>query len=225
MSTTATQVRVLIVDDDPLVRSGLVNLLEGGPGLEVVGEAGDGAEALTAAERAVPPVDVVLMDIRMPRVDGITATERLRSLPVPPQVLVLTAFDTDEQVLRALRAGAAGFLLKDTPPDRIVSCVHSVAAGDPVLSPTAARRLFDYVADDPAPARRTRARTALAALTARERQVAEALADGLTNQEIAASLHMSVATVKAHVTRLLRELGLNNRTQVALLAYDARADR
>ncbi|MGW1209152.1 response regulator transcription factor [Streptomyces sp. NPDC002499] len=225
MSTAAARVRVLIVDDDPLVRSGLVNLLEGGPGLEVVGEAGDGAEALTVVERAVPPVDVVLMDIRMPRVDGITATERLRSLPVPPQVLVLTTFDTDEQVLRALRAGAAGFLLKDTPPDRIVSCVHGVAAGEPVLSPAAARRLFDYVAEDPAPARRTRARTALAALTARERQVAEALADGLTNQEIAVTLHMSVATVKAHVTRLLRELGLNNRTQVALLAYDARADR
>ena len=112
---------------------------------------------------------------------------------------MLTTFDTDEQVLRALRAGAAGFLPKDTPPEQIVSCVHSVAAGEPVLSPAAARRLFDFVA--------------------------EGLADGLSNQEIAATLHMSVATVKAHVTRLLRELGLNNRTQVALLAYDARADR
>ncbi|MFJ4629234.1 MULTISPECIES: response regulator transcription factor [unclassified Streptomyces] len=218
-------VRVLIVDDDPLVRAGLVTLLEGGPGLEVVGGAGDGAAALTAVEQAVPPVDVVLMDIRMPGVDGITATARLRELPSPPQVLVLTTFDTDEQVLRALRAGAAGFLLKDTPPERIVSCVHSVAAGEPVLSPAAARRLIDFVADDPAPARRDRARTALAALTERERAVATALADGLTNQEIAAALHLSVATVKAHITRLLRELGLNNRTQVALLAYDARGER
>jgi DNA-binding NarL/FixJ family response regulator len=167
--------------------------------------------------------DVVLMDLRMPRVDGITATRRLRSVPSgaprPPEVIVLTTFDADEDVLAALHAGASGYLLKDTPPADIVRAVHRVAAGEPILSPQVTRRLMRRsasLADD-----RMRAREALAPLTARELDVVGAVARGESNAEIAAELFMGVATVKAHISSVLAKLGLSNRTQLALLAHQA----
>jgi DNA-binding NarL/FixJ family response regulator len=210
-------VRVLIVDDDALVRSALAMMLDGTHGIRVVGEAGDGAEVPAALD--AHPVDVVLMDLRMPRVDGITATARVRARPDPPEVVVLTTFDADEGVLRALRAGASGFLLKDTPPTDLVAAVLKVAAGDPILSPRITRRLMARAAEDSSA--RDRARRALAELSDREREVAAAVGRGRSNGEIAAELHMGVATVKAHVSHVLLKLGLDNRTQIALLAHDA----
>ncbi|MEV4623006.1 response regulator transcription factor [Asanoa sp. NPDC049573] len=216
---TDNPVRVLIVDDDPLVRAGLSMILGGTAELSVVGEAADGSE-VAAAVAAVSP-DVVLMDIRMPKMDGLTATERLRRVAGAPEVLVLTTFEADEYVLRALRAGASGFLLKDTPPAEIVQAVRRVAAGEPILSPRVTRRLIAHVADDGADARRKRSRELLARLSEREVEVAVAVGRGLSNAEIGAELFMSVATVKAHMTRMLTKLDLNNRVQVALLAQDA----
>ncbi|MEU1513540.1 response regulator transcription factor [Streptomyces sp. NPDC005811] len=214
-----TAIRLLLVDDDPLVRAGLSLMLGGADDIEIVGEAADGAEAETLVDRVRP--DVVLMDIRMPAVDGLTATERLRRRPDAPQIVVLTTFHADEQVLRALRAGAAGFVLKDTPPADILDAVRRVAGGDPVLSPAVTRQLMDHAAGSAADTRRSRARERLTALAEREREVAVAVGRGLSNAEIAAALFMSVATVKAHVSRILARLGLNNRVQIALLAYDA----
>ncbi|MEV0002224.1 response regulator transcription factor [Micromonospora sp. NPDC050980] len=217
------QVRVLIVDDDPLVRGALSMILGGVPDLTVVGEATDGAEVPAAIAAHAP--DVVLMDIRMPRVDGLAATEALRSAAEPPEVLVLTTFDADEQVLRALRAGASGFLLKDTPPAEIVAAVRRVAAGEATLSPAVTRKLIAHVtAVAPAPGpdpRQERATRLLSGLSEREREVALLLGRGRTNAEISAELFMSVATVKAYVSRLLTKLDLNNRVQVALLVQDA----
>uniref|UniRef100_A8LVM8 Two component transcriptional regulator, LuxR family n=2 Tax=Salinispora arenicola TaxID=168697 RepID=A8LVM8_SALAI len=216
----AGPVRVLIVDDDPLVRAALSMIIGGAPDLVVVGEATDGTEVPAAVAACAP--DVVLMDIRMPRLDGLAATEELRSAPNPPEVLVLTTFDADEQVLRALRAGAGGFLLKDTAPAEIVHAVRRVAAGETMLSPTVTRQLVAHVTGavgvDP---RRQRARRQLATLSEREREVAIALGQGRSNAEIAGELFMSVATVKAYVSRLLVKLDLNNRVQVALLVHDA----
>ncbi|MBW6435518.1 response regulator transcription factor [Actinoplanes hulinensis] len=217
--TPGRPIRLVIVDDDALVRAGLRILVGGSPDIEVVAEAGDGAEAVTASEAHWP--DVVLMDIRMPRVDGLVATRRIRGRPNAPQVIVLTTFDADEYVLEALRGGAAGFLLKDTPPREILAAVRSVAAGSASLSPTVIRRLIDHVADPEAGTRRARARTRLAALTDREREVAVLVGDGRSNAEIAAGLRMSVPTVKGHVSRLLSKLTLNNRVQIALLVHDA----
>ncbi|MEU0677940.1 response regulator transcription factor [Streptomyces sp. NPDC006172] len=214
-----TAIRVLLVDDDPLVRAGLSFMMGGADDLKIVGEAGDGGEVEALVESTRP--HVVLMDIRMPSVDGLTATERLRSREDAPQVVVLTTFHADEQVLRALRAGAAGFVLKDTPPAEILDAVRRVAAGDPVLSPTVTRRLMDHAADATADTRRSRARERVAALGEREREVAVAVGRGLSNAEIAAGLFMSVATVKTHVSRILAKLDLNNRVQIALLVYDA----
>ncbi|RKN05791.1 response regulator [Streptomyces radicis] len=211
-------IRVLLVDDDPLVRSGLRLMLSAAPDLEIVGEAADGAEVPALVERHAP--GVVLMDIRMPGMDGLTATERLRALPDPPEVLVLTTFNADEHVLRALRAGAAGFVLKDTPPGEIVASVRRVAEGDPVLSPAVTQRLIAHVTGAGLDARRARRR--LAALGEREREVAVAIGQGKSNAEIAAALYMSVPTVKTHVSRILAKLELNNRVQIALLAHDAR---
>ncbi|PSK64627.1 Transcriptional regulatory protein LiaR [Micromonospora sp. MH33] len=221
--TAEPPVRVLIVDDDALVRAALSMILGGVPDVRVVGEATDGAEVPAAVAAYAP--DVVLMDIRMPRVDGLAATEALRAAPDPPEVLVLTTFDADEQVLRALRAGAGGFLLKDTPPAEIVAAVRRVAAGEATLSPAVTRKLIAHVTA-PAPARapnsrRDRALRLLDGLTEREREVAVALGQGRTNAEISAELFMSVATVKAYVSRLLTKLDLNNRVQVALLVQDA----
>jgi DNA-binding NarL/FixJ family response regulator len=213
-------IRVVLVDDDALVRSGLRMMLAGAEGIEVVGETDDGRGALAAVDRHRP--DVVLMDIRMPHVDGIAATRLLRSQPDPPAVLVLTTFDADELVLRALRAGAAGFLLKDTPPAEIVRAIELVHAGDSMLSPAVTRQLIALVAgDSDADVRRDSARERLAALSAREHEVALAVGQGRANAEIAAELHMSVATVKAHVSRLLSKLDVDNRVQIALLVQDA----
>ncbi|MFC4061164.1 response regulator [Planomonospora corallina] len=210
---------VLIVDDDPLVRAGLAMMLGGAPDIRVVAEAGNGAEALPLADRHAP--DVVLMDIRMPVMDGLAATEALRARAHAPEVVVLTTFDADEHVLRALRAGAAGFLLKDTPPDEIVAAVRRVARGQPVLSPEVTRRLIARVADPGPDLRRTRARERLELLNEREREVALAVAQGRSNAGIGAVLHLSVPTVKTHVSAVLAKLGLNNRVQIALLVHDA----
>jgi DNA-binding NarL/FixJ family response regulator len=212
-------VRVLVVDDDPLVRAAMAMILGRAPGIDMVAEAADGAEVLTAVDRYAP--DVVLMDIRMPRVDGLAATERLRARPHPPEIIVLTTFDADEYVLRALRAGASGFLLKDTPPAEILRAVARVAAGEPILSPSVTRQLIAHIGDTGANARRQHARALLARLSEREREVAMAVGRGKSNAEIGSELFMSVATVKQHVSRILTKLVLNNRTQIALLAHDA----
>ncbi|WP_329472974.1 response regulator transcription factor [Streptomyces sp. NBC_01723] len=214
-----TAIRLLIVDDDPLVRAGLSFMLGGADDVEIVGEAADGDEVEALVDRSHP--DVVLMDIRMPVVDGLTATERLRGRAEAPQIIVLTTFHADEQVLRALRAGAAGFVLKDTPPAEILDAVRRVAAGDPVLSPAVTRRLMDQAAAGTADTRRTRARARLDTLNDREREVAVAVGRGLANAAIATELFMSVATVKTHVSRVLAKLDLGNRVQIALLAHDA----
>jgi DNA-binding NarL/FixJ family response regulator len=210
-------VRVLVVDDDALVRAGLTMMLDGAEGIAIVGEAADGDEVPAAADAHAP--DVVLMDLRMPRVDGITATRRLRARPHPPEVIVLTTFDTDENVLHALRAGASGFLLKDTPPARIAEAVRQVAAGEPILSPQITRRLMDRVAVQAGAF--AQARATLAALSPRERDVVIAIAQGYNNTEIAKALTMTLATVKTHVSHILTKLDLDNRTQLALLAHDA----
>ncbi|MGN6187858.1 MAG: response regulator transcription factor [Conexibacter sp.] len=214
-------IRVLLVDDDPLVRSGLRMMLAGAEQVEVVGEADDGRGVLAAVDRHRP--DVVLMDIRMPQLDGIAATRLLRAQPSPPDVVVLTTFDADEHVLRALRAGAAGFLLKDSPPAEIVRAIERVHAGEGMLSPRVTRRLIELTAGgDEETARGERARERLQALTPREREVALAVGEGRSNAEIAARLHMSVPTVKAHVSRLLAKLDADNRVQIALLVQAAR---
>ncbi len=218
MGRLRVPVRLLLADDDPLVRMGLRMLLDGDD-LTVVGEAGDGRAALEAVRELAP--DLVLMDIRMPVMDGLAATERVRALENPPEVIVLTTFDADEQVLRALRAGASGFLLKDTPPAEIVRAVRVVAAGDALLSPAVTRTLIGMVADDEAATRRHDARARVAGLTDREREVAVALGQGMTNAEIGRALHMSVPTVKLHLSRAMAKLGLDNRVQVALLVHDA----
>ncbi len=211
----------MLVDDDPLVRSGLRMMLAGAAGVEVVGEVDDGRGVLGAVDLHRP--DVVLMDIRMPELDGIAATRLLRSQPSPPAVIALTTFDADELVLSALRAGAAGFLLKDTPPAEIVRAIELVHSGEGSLSPAIARRLIALVGDANAGARHEHARALLAGLSEREREVALAVGRGLANAAIATELHMSVATVKAHVSRLLTKLELENRVQIALFVHDARS--
>ncbi len=212
-------IRVLIVDDDPLVRVGLTLILGGATDVEIVGEAGDGAEGLDLAGRTAP--DVVLMDIRMPRMDGVQATRRLTDAGPDPKVLVLTTFDLDEYVFRALEAGASGFLLKDTPPRDLVEAVKVVAAGDAMLSPGVTRTLIGHYASDGADARRRAAAQRLQVLTAREREVLGTVGRGLTNAEIGRTLFLSEAPVKAHVSKLLLKLGATNRVQVAILAHDA----
>lgn len=217
MAGVTRPLRVLIVDDDALVRAGLSLMLDGAGGIAVAAEAADGDEVPAAVDAHAP--DVVLMDLRMPRTDGITATRRLRARRDPPEVIVLTTFDSDEDILHALRAGAGGFLLKDTPPDQIVQAVRRVAAGDPILSPSVTRRLMDRAAVEADAS--LRARKALEGLSPRENEVVLAIARGRSNADIAAELFMSVATVKAHVSSVLTKLGLDNRTQIALLAHDA----
>jgi len=218
-STELDRVRVLVVDDDALVRAGLTMLLAGAEEIEIVGEAADGDEVEDAVAARRP--DVVLMDIRMQRLDGLAATEALRGRDDAPEIIVLTTFDADDYVLRALRAGAAGFLLKDTPPAEIVRAVLAVAAGEPTLSPTVTRQLIDHVTDDAGDERKRHARAQLDLLTDREREVAVAIGRGKSNAEIGRELYMSVATVKSYVSRLLEKLEFNNRVQIALLAHDA----
>ncbi|GAB2497695.1 response regulator transcription factor [Promicromonospora xylanilytica] len=212
-------VDVLLADDDPVVRFGLRMMLSGAPDLRVVAEASDGAEAVELARRHRP--DVVLMDIRMPGTDGLTATETLRARTPAPQVLVLTTFDADAHVLRALRAGAAGFLLKDTPPDELVVAIRHAAQGRPVLSPEVTRRLIARVAGSDEDTRQAAARRRLGVLGERERAVAVEIGAGRSNAEIAARNHLGLTTVKTHVSAILAKLDLNNRVQVALLVHDA----
>ena len=212
-------VRVLLVDDDALVRAGLRMILSSAPDLELVGEADDGARAVAAVREHRP--DVVLMDIRMPEMDGIAATAALRRLDTPPQVIVLTTYQADDQVLSALRAGASGFLLKHTPPAEIVNAVRLVAAGEAMLSPSVTRTLLSHVGNAQAAERRHAATQRLATLTDREREVAVSVGSGASNAEVAASLFMSEATVKAHVSRLFTKLDVANRVQIAIVVHDA----
>ncbi|QYC40556.1 Response regulator protein VraR [Nonomuraea coxensis DSM 45129] len=212
-------IKVLVVDDDAMVRAGLSMILGGAGDIAIVAEAADGAEVPPLVAEHRP--DVVLMDIRMPAVDGLAATEALRATAAPPEVVVLTTFHADAQVLRALRAGAAGFLLKDIAPADLVRAIRKVAAGEPILSPAVTRQLITHVSDGGAGERAGRARRLLARLSEREREVALAVGRGRSNAEIARELYMSVPTVKAHVSRILTKLALNNRVQVALLVYDA----
>jgi len=212
-------IRVLIVDDDALVRAGLSMMLGGAADLEIVGEAEDGTQVLGAIDAHRP--DVVLMDIRMPRMDGLAALRLVCARPAAPAVVMLTTFDVDEHVLTALRDGAAGFLVKDTPPTEILRAIRLVAAGDAMLSPTVTRKLLDFMAADGAAAVSALALKRLAELTDREREVAVAVGRGSSNSEVAAELYMSIATVKAHVSRLLSKLDLDNRVQIALLVHDA----
>ncbi|MEU8226945.1 response regulator transcription factor [Kribbella sp. NPDC048915] len=212
-------IRVLIVDDDPLLRAGLKLMLGGAEDLRVVGEAGDGTGVPGLIDRLAP--DVILMDIRMPGIDGLTATETVRRRPNAPEVIILTTFDAEEHVLRALRAGAAGFVLKDTPPAEIVESVRRVAAGQPVLSPAVTRRLITHVADSGEDDRKAKAIARLQELNDREREIAVAVGEGKSNAEISQTLYLSVPTVKTHVSRILTKLDLNNRVQIALLVHDA----
>jgi DNA-binding NarL/FixJ family response regulator len=218
VTEASRSVKVVIVDDDPMVRAGLHMMLDGAAGLRVVGDAADGAEVPTVVAQHSP--DVVLMDLRMPRVDGITATRRLQRSPSPPAVVVLTTFDADDDIVSALGAGAKGFLLKDTPPAEIVEAVHRVAAGEPILSPSVTERLVDRTVTSADV--QGRAREVLGVLTERESAVAARVARGMSNADIAAELFVSQATVKAHISSILAKLMLENRTQLALLAHDAR---
>jgi DNA-binding NarL/FixJ family response regulator len=210
-------IRVLLVDDQPLLRTGFRLILQSEPDIEVVGEAADGEVAL-AQVRALRP-DVVLMDIRMPRMDGVEATRRLRELGSPPQVLVLTTFDLDEYVVESLRAGASGFLLKDVPADDLVDAVRVVHRGDAVVAPQVTRRLLDRFARH-LPAATTTTPSPLPQLTEREHQVLLLVARGLSNAEIAAALVLSETTVKTHVSNVLMKLGLRDRVQAVVLAYE-----
>ena len=210
-------IRVLVVDDQALVRGGFRMILEGEPDIEVCGEAGDGAEAVTAAIESRP--DVVLMDVRMPTLDGVEATRRLLATPgVTSRVLMLTTFDLDEYVYDALRAGASGFLLKDVDPPDLVQAVRVVARGDALLAPSITRRLVAQYVQRPAPSGGVPA--AVAALTDRELDVLRQVARGLTNAEIAAELYLSPATIKTHVARVLTKLDLRDRVQAVVLAYE-----
>ncbi|WP_307826030.1 response regulator transcription factor [Micromonospora humida] len=211
-------IRVMIVDDDALVRLGLSDLLEGDPEITVVAQAADGVEAVEKA--AAGQVDIALMDVRMPRLDGIAAIAELRRLPRPPRIITLTTFDLDDYVYRALAAGADGFLLKDTDPAEILRAVHLVAAGSAMLHPAAARRLIDRYHATTTP-QSAAAQSRIKRLTPRERDVLVLLARGDTNADIAERLAMRESTVKAHVSRILAALDVTNRVQAALLARDA----
>ena len=210
--------RIMLVDDDPLVRSGLRLLLGGDAELSIVAEAADGQEALE--RQSADPVDMVLMDLRMPRMDGIAATAELKQLADPPNVIVLNTFDADDYVVRALAVGADGFLLKDTPPDEIVHAIKSVLAGRPALSPSVTAALIKQVVDGGG-VRSAQAAQRAESLTERERDVAVELARGASNAEIAERLYMSLATVKAHISHIFTKLDATNRVQVAICMHDA----
>jgi len=219
MASMNDHVRLLLVDDDPLVRAGLRMILSADTTIEIVGEAATGRAAVTVATQLQP--DVVLMDIRMPDMDGITATGHLRQLPRAPHVIVLTTFHLDDYVFAALRAGASGFLLKDTAPTDIVHAVHTVAGGEAMLSPAVTRTLIQRFTGDRTDSRRTTAMHQLTALTERERDIAIEIGHGHSNADIGSHLHMSEATVKAHVSRVLTKLNATNRVQVAIVVHDA----
>ena len=218
-SDSATRpVRVLLADDQPLLRTGFRMVLGAEPDIDVVGEAGDGAEAADLARRLLP--DVVLMDIRMPRMDGVAATKVIVQAKLPVRVLILTTFELDEYVVGALRAGASGFLAKDVPADELVQAIRTVAAGEAVVSPRILRRLLDRYADH-LPDPEASAPRELDALTQREQEVLMQVAKGLSNAEIAASLGVSETTVKTHVGHVLTKLGLRDRVQAVVLAYES----
>ena len=218
-----TAVRVALVDDDPLVRAGLRMILGGAPDIDVVAEAADGQDAVDVVMREAP--DVVLMDIRMPRMDGLAATRRLLDRGTSARIIVLTTFDTDDMVVTALSYGAAGFLLKDTSPADLVDAVRRVAAGQPILSPSVTAQLIATVTRPRDEAAQRSARARLARLTEREREVAEAVSEGLTNAEIADRLHLGVATVKTHVGALFSKLDVTNRVQIARCLHEATKER
>jgi DNA-binding NarL/FixJ family response regulator len=215
-------IRLLIVDDQVLVRTGFRMILEAEPDLEIVGEAADGEEAVAEARRLRP--DVVLMDIRMPRMDGVEATRQLATRSPDPEgalrVLILTTFDLDEYVVEALRAGASGFLLKDVPPEDLVEAIRVVAAGDALIAPSVTRRLLDRFAELGPPVEKA-APAGMDQLTERELEVLRQMARGLSNAEIAAELYVSETTVKTHVGRVLMKLGLRDRVQAVVLAYES----
>jgi len=210
-------IRVLLADDQELVRAGFRMILETQADIEVVGDAGDGVEAVTATRRLRP--DVVLMDIRMPNLDGLQATSRIVGARSGSRVVILTTFDLDEYVYQALTAGASGFLLKNAPPEQLIGAVRVVAAGDALLSPSITRRVIEQFARLPPPGASTT--MTLAGLTDRERQVLRLVARGLSNAEIAAELVVSDATVKTHVAHLLAKLRLRDRVQAVVLAYES----
>jgi DNA-binding NarL/FixJ family response regulator len=214
---TQKPIRVLLADDQPLLRTGFRMVLGTETDLDIVGEAGDGAEAVDLARRLLP--DVVLMDIRMPRLDGVAATRAIVDAKLPVRVLVLTTFDLDEYVVGALRAGASGFLAKDVPAEDLVDAIRTVAAGDAVVAPRILRRLLDRFAELPDPV--AAEPTGLESLTERERQVLVQVARGLSNAEIAQELSVSETTVKTHVGHVLTKLGLRDRVQAVVLAYES----
>ncbi len=208
--------RVVIVDDDDLMRAGLIELLSSDPSIEIAGEASTGREAVERARRVDP--DVVLMDVRMPDLDGITATRELARVAPNVRVLILTTFEQDDYVFGALRAGASGFLLKRTRPEDLITAVHTIADGDSLLSPSVTRRVIDRMAQQPTPDLTGQAR--LDELTAREREVLELVARGLSNREIATALVVEESTIKTHIKRILMKLGLRDRVQVVIFAYE-----
>jgi DNA-binding NarL/FixJ family response regulator len=210
-------VKVMVVDDDELMRAGLRAVLSSDDEIEVVEEAGDGHQAVRRAKRSRP--EVVLMDIRMPELDGIAATEELLAAAPEAKVVILTTFEEDEYIHGALRAGASGFLLKRTSPEELTAAVHRVAAGEALLSPSVTRRVIDQMVARPAP--RTGDDPRLAELTPREREVLELIARGLSNREIAAELVVEETTVKTHVKRVLTKLGVRDRVHAVILAYEA----
>jgi len=211
-------IRVLLCDDQALVRSGFRMILEARPDLQVVGEAEDGAQAVRLARQTHP--DVILMDVRMPHLDGVEATRQIVAAGSPARILVLTTYDLDDYVYAAIRAGASGFLLKDVQPDQLAEAIRVIAAGDALLAPSVTRRLLGQFART-LPGPRARASPAsLPALTERETEVLRLLAAGLSNAELAGRLYISEATVKSHVSSLLRKLGLRDRVQAVILAYD-----
>ncbi|GGI08390.1 response regulator [Egicoccus halophilus] len=215
-----TPIRVALVDDQHLVRAGFRMVIESQPDLTVVAEAGDGAMALQVLPAAA--ADVVLMDVRMPLMDGLTATQTLTAAGPRPRVIVLTTFDLDEYVLRAIRAGASGFLLKDTPPEDMLEAIRTVHAGDAVIAPSSTRRLLEHLVTVlPEDARDDGARSALGQLTEREREVLVLMARGRSNGEIAGDLYVAEATVKTHVGNILAKLGARDRVQAVVAAYEA----
>jgi DNA-binding NarL/FixJ family response regulator len=213
--------RVVIADDDHLIRAGLVELLSADPAIEIAGQASTGREAVERTRRLDP--DVVVMDVRMPDLDGIAATRELTRAAARARVLILTTFEQDDYIFGALRAGASGFLLKRTRPEELIAAVHTIADGDSLLSPSVTRRVIDRMAQQPTPALADQAK--LAELTPREREVLELIARGLPNRQIAAELVVEESTIRTHVKRILMKLGVRDRVQIVIFAYETGINR
>jgi DNA-binding NarL/FixJ family response regulator len=213
--------RVLIADDDHLMRAGLAELLTSDPTIEIVGQASTGREAIDRAKRLAP--DVVLMDVRMPDLDGIAATAELTRTAPNARVLILTTFEQDDYIFGGLRAGASGFMLKRARPEDLIAAVHTIAAGDALLSPSVTRRVIERMSQQPTPDLADQAR--LAELTPREREVLQLIARGLSNREIAAALVVEESTIRSHIKRILMKLGLRDRVQVVIFAYETGINR